>query len=234
MKISVTAMVGIAASIVALSVLSAVAGPIVYSDAMSAPTPVEARVMPTVRQDAPEIIADTPAGLSGDWTLTTGSKAGYRLDEVLNGSEVTVTGSTEHVSGQASMSGLTLTAASFSVDVASITSDNITRDSFFRLQALQASEFPQATFTMTGPAVSAVEPQLGVPQTLSAQGELTLRGVTKQVTVELTAVLGKTSVLVTGSVPISFMDFGVEPPKLGFVTVEDTGFVDFTLNLIPS
>ena len=234
MKISMTAMVGIAASIVAVSVLSAVAGPIVYSGAMNSPEPVDARIMPTVRQDAPEIVADTLARLNGDWTLTTGSSAGYRLDEILNGSEVTVTGSTEHISGQASMSGLTLTAASFSVDIASITSDNITRDSFFRVQALQAGEFPQATFTMTGPAVSVVNPQLGVPQTLSARGELTLRGVTRQVTVELTAVLGKTSVLVTGSVPISFRDFGVEPPKLGFVTVEDTGFVDFTLNLIPS
>jgi polyisoprenoid-binding protein YceI len=234
MKITVTAMVGITASVIALGVLGAVAGPIVYSDAMNTPSAAEARIMPTVRQDAPEIVVDTPAGLSGEWTVTAGSSAGYRLDEILNGSEVTVTGSTEHVTGQATLSGLSLTAAEFSVDVASITSDNITRDSFFRIQALQASEFPEATFTMTGPAVSTSEPQRGVPQTLTARGELSLRGVTREVTVELNAVLGKSSVLVTGSVPIRFSDFGVEPPKLGFVTVEDTGFVDFTLNLIPS
>lgn len=233
MKITVTAIVGVTASILALGVLGAVAGPIVYSGAMSSPAAIEARVMPTVRQDSPEIIADAPAGISGEWTLASGSSAGYRLDEVLNGTEVTVTGTTEHVTGTATLSGLSLTAAAFSVDVASITSDNITRDSFFRTQALQAGEYPHATFTMTGPAVSTVAPQLGVPQTLTATGALSLRGITRAVTVELTAVLGKSSVVVSGSVPIRFSDYGVEPPKLGFVTVEDTGFVDFTLNLIP-
>ncbi len=233
MKITVTAMVAITASIVAVGVLGAVAGPIVYGDVMSSPSAAEARVMPTIRQEAPDIVADTPAALSGKWVLTGGSSAGYRLDEILNGSEVTVTGSTEHVTGTATMSGLSLTAADFDVDVASITSDNITRDSFFRIQALEASQHPEATFTMTGPAVSATAPQLGVAQHMTANGELTLHGITKQVSVELTAVLGKSSVLVTGSVPIRFSDYGVEPPKLGFVTVDDTGFVDFSLNLIP-
>nr|WP_245542796.1 hypothetical protein [Pseudoclavibacter soli] len=34
-----------------------------------------------------------------------------------------------------------------------------------------------------------------------------------------------------GSIPITFADFGVTAPSLGFVSVEDHGEVEFLLNL---
>ncbi len=35
----------------------------------------------------------------------------------------------------------------------------------------------------------------------------------------------------SGSIPITFADYGVTAPSLGFVTVEKTGSVEFLLNL---
>ena len=41
-------------------------------------------------------------------------------------------------------------------------------------------------------------------------------------------------VQVVGSVPITFSDFDVEAPSLGFVTVDDAGSVEFGLDLVRS
>lgn len=38
---------------------------------------------------------------------------------------------------------------------------------------------------------------------------------------------------VIGSIPITFADFDVEAPSLGFVTVEDEGSIEFSLQLQP-
>jgi hypothetical protein len=36
---------------------------------------------------------------------------------------------------------------------------------------------------------------------------------------------------IVGSIPITFQDFGVQAPSLGFVTVEDHGSVEFSLDV---
>jgi len=71
-------------------------------------------------------------------------------------------------------------------------------------------------------------------QSLTATGDLTIAGVTRPVTVELEAVLGDGSGQVAGSIPITFADFGVEAPNLGFVSVEPDGFVEFSLVIAPA
>ena len=45
---------------------------------------------------------------------------------------------------------------------------------------------------------------------------------------------GTDALQVVGSVPITFAVFGVEAPNLGFVSVEDTGSVEFSLDLAKS
>ena len=62
----------------------------------------------STRQPSPEI------------GLSTRTPAGYRVAEVLNGTDVTVTGRTDEVSGTLTAGGQTVTQASFTVDVASI------------------------------------------------------------------------------------------------------------------
>ena len=169
--------------------------------------------------------------LTGEWTVADGSFAGYRVDEVLNGTDVTVAGRTADVTGSFTVDGLSLTAASLEVDVASIATDSGNRDEYFRSSALRVDEFPTATFVLTEPITVDATPVVGGVQTVQATGELTLAGVTRTVTVDLDAVWNGSDGQVAGSIPITFADFGVEAPNLGFVSVEPEGFVEFSLVL---
>lgn len=211
---------------------AAFAGPMIYRDYLVAP----AESAPTLAPASPTEAGATidPEDLQGEWAVGEGSFAGYRVDEVLNGTDVTVTGRTEKVTGSLTVSDSTLTAARIEVDVASIATDSGNRDSYFRNTAMRAAKFPTATFELTEPVVADGVPQPGIAQKVSAKGELTLAGVTRAVTVELDAVLHGASGQVAGSIPITFSDFGVDAPNLGFVKVEDNGAVEFSLQLVRS
>lgn len=205
-------------------------GPAVYADyansnVAAAPTIAAGTPGATDAAAPAEVNADD---LSGTWSIGADSFAGYRVDEVLQGNDVTVTGRTTDVTGELTVDTLSLTAATITVDVASITTDEGARDAYFRDTAMEADAFPTATFTLTEP-VTLAAPVAGVAQTLTATGDLTLHGVTQPVTVELQAALTETGGQVVGSIPITFSDFGVEAPDLGFVSVEDDGSVEFEL-----
>jgi polyisoprenoid-binding protein YceI len=208
---------------VALLVLALVAGPLIYAaledDAPPART-VEAQPEGAV------VSADT----DGTWTVAPGSTAGYRVDEVLNGADVTVAGSTSEVTGSVVVEGGQLTSAEVVVDIASIATDNGRRDGYFRDNVMDVDEHPTATFAVTGPVQL---PELtGTPVTVPVTGELTVKGTTREVQVELAAVRTPEGVDVSGSVPVTFADHGVDPPNLGFVRVEDAGSIEFLLHLV--
>ncbi|WP_431280393.1 YceI family protein [Leifsonia poae] len=221
--------IAVAAGVVVVGVVAAVAGPYVYRDLVSGPPAAVPSVALTTDPNA-ETTLDT-ADLSGEWTVGADSFAGYRVKEVLNGVDVTVTGRTSKVTGTLTVKGLTLTQAKVTVDVASIATDESARDAYFRSTALQTDKYPQATFELTSPVTATGTPKPGEAQTLQAQGDLTLHGVTKPVTLELQVGLNGNSGQLSGSIPITFADFGVDAPSLGFVTVEKTGSVEFLLNL---
>ena len=221
--------IGVAAGVVVLGVAAAIAGPYIYRDLISGPPAAVPTIALSADPDAKTTI-DT-SDLTGAWTVGDSSFAGYRVKEVLNGVDVTVTGRTEKVTGDLTVDGLTLTAAKVTVDVASIATDEPARDSYFRSTALQTGTFPEATFTLTEPVKAEGAPTAGAVQSLKATGELTLHGVTRNVTADLQVALNGDGGKLTGSIPITFSDFGVEAPSLGLVTVEKTGSVEFLLNL---
>ena len=216
----------IGAGLVVLGSTALVVGPYLYvgyqSTVVSAPPVLDSTTAATTTVNVDH--------LSGTWTVGSGSFAGYRVKEVLVGQNTTVTGRTKTVTGTATVTGVTVTAATVSVDVGSIATTEPARDTYFRDTALQVNQFPTATFTCTNP-VAVVRPTAGQPQSFTTTGELTLHGVTKTVTVTLNAVLTSHGGQVTGSIPITFNDFGVQAPSLGFVTVENTGSIEFLLNL---
>ncbi|MFB6610587.1 YceI family protein [Agromyces sp. NPDC056379] len=219
----------IVAGVLVLGATAAIAAPIVYRDLIVG----EADSAPAVTA-APSATAEAgteASDLTGEWTVAGGSFAGYRVDEVLNGTDVTVTGRTSDVTGGFTVDGLSLTAASLEVDVASIATDSGNRDEYFRSNALRVDQFPTATFVLTEPITVDTAPVVGGVQTVQAIGELTLAGVTRTVTVDLDAVWNGSDGQVAGSIPITFADFGVEAPNLGFVSVEPDGFVEFSLVL---
>ena len=220
MRTRTKAAVGVGAAVVVVGGVAAIFGPGWYAD----------RAEDSVA-DKPSLSASAApadgADSSGTWTVSDGSYAGYRLDEVLRGEDVTVTGRTEDVTGQVTIAEDEVTEASIEVKVATIATDSGNRDGYFRENAIEADQFPTATFELTEPAAleeGATEVEL--------VGDLTVHGETKSVTVDAEVGGDGTNALqVVGSVPITFADFGVEAPNLGFVSVEDTGSVEFSLDL---
>ena len=217
-----------AAVVVVLGVSAAAFGPAFYRDVIvGAPA-----AAPSVSADPADSTLDT-SNLSGDWKIGTGSTAGYRVAEVLNGTDVTVVGKTEDVSGTITVDGSTLKDATVTVDVGTIATDQAPRDDYFRGTAMEVSKYPDATFKLTQPVDAAV-PASGQVATVQATGELTMHGVTQSVTVPLQAALSGDGVQVSGSIPITFSDYGVEAPSLGFVKVEDSGSVEFLVAATPA
>jgi polyisoprenoid-binding protein YceI len=182
---------------------------------------------PAVGTGAP-VTAD-PAELDGTYTVAEGSEAGYRVDEVLAGQDVTVVGRTTTVTGSATIADSQLTEATIEVDMASIETDESQRDAQFQ-NILGTSEFATATFALTEPVdVSAVAE--GETVTVEAPGTMTIMGTSQDVTATLQVRLTEGGAEVSAQIPVVFADYGVTAPDLGFVTVEDEGFVEAELAL---
>jgi polyisoprenoid-binding protein YceI len=220
--------ISVAAAVVVLGVVAAVVGTNVYTSSENA----KASAAPSVAASRAPSTLDT-ADLSGAWTVGGDSEAGYRVHEVLNGSDVKVTGRTDRVSGSATVDGSAITKATITVQVADIATDSAQRDSYFRDSAMDAAAFPTATFELTGPVADAVPSGSGTTS-VEASGNLTLHGVTKPVTAKLQVGLNGDGVDVSGSIPITFSDFGVQAPNLGFVQVDDSGAVEFLVHATPA
>lgn len=223
-------LIGSAVALVLIGGTAAIAGPIVYRDLIAKP----ADAVPTISA-GPGTLGSTPTGrlsaadVDGAWSVGSGSEAGYRVNEVLNGTDVTVTGRTSEVTGSLTVQDLTLTKAELSVDVASIATDSQNRDDYFRTTALRTDRFPKATFVLTKAAKPAAAPKAGETVKQSVTGDLTLAGKTRSVTFEVEVRSDSSQTQIAGQIPITFADYGVEAPSLGFVKVEPKGFVEFQL-----
>ncbi len=167
----------------------------------------------------------------GVYAVDTESQAGYRVDEVLSGQDVTVVGRTSDVRGEVTVEGGVLTAASIEVDMTTIETDDSGRDRQF-LRILDTGEHPTATFVLTAPVdLSGLATGSA---TVQASGTLTIKGVSHEVTATLEARTTGGGAQVSGSIPVTFSDYGVAAPNLGFVQVEDAGTVEMLLELTPS
>lgn len=168
-------------------------------------------------------------GVEGSWRVSSGSQAGYRVDEVLFGQNVTAVGRTEEVTGDLEIEGTRATSGTITVDLASVASDSDERDAQFRGRIMNTEQFPEATFELTEPADFGSAPDVGEQVTAEATGELTIHGETNPVTFELTAQRTADGFRTNGSIPLTFADYGVDAPNFGGITVEDEGTVEFLL-----
>jgi polyisoprenoid-binding protein YceI len=175
--------------------------------------------------------AGTPAELTGTWTVRAGSKAQYRVDEVLFGQDNTATGSTEDVSGEVVFDDTTVTSADISVDMTTVTSDESRRDNQFQGRIMNTAQFPTATFTLTSPIELESVPAEATPITVPATGDLTIHGVTKPVTIELKAQRLGDTIEVNGTFPVKFSDYDIPNPSFAGIKVKDNGEFEFLLKL---
>lgn len=180
--------------------------------------------------------ASTPG--PGTWTIASGSVAGYRVREQLASlpAPSDAVGRTSAITGTftltQSTSGYSVTAAAFTVDVSTLTSDQSRRDQRIHSQGLESGRYPTATFQLSAPIALPATAAAGQTLKVSATGALTIHGVTKTVTIPIDARLSGSQIELVGSITFPFSDFGMTPPSIGgFVSVQPNATLEFQLNL---
>ena len=174
---------------------------------------------------------DTESG-DFDWDSATGTFAGFRIEEELASiGSTTAVGRTGDVTGTMTIDGTTVTEASFEVDLTTITTNESRRDDKVQ-QALDTGANPTATFVLTEPIELGAGAADGESVSVTAVGDLTINGVTRQVEFPLEAQLVDGTVVVVGSIDVTFSDFEVEVPQSPVVlSVDDQGTLELQILL---
>ncbi|MBV8159799.1 MAG: YceI family protein [Acidimicrobiia bacterium] len=171
--------------------------------------------------------------LDGTWNVTSGSQAGYRVNEVLLGQHNTAVGRTNVVSGTMTVQGTAVKSARFVVDMTSVRSDQRLRDRTYAGRIMDTASYPTSTFTLAKSVDFGKPPASGAPISVTATGKLTLRGVSRTVTASLRAEHNGGTIEVVGQIPVVFADFNIAPPVFtGVAQGEDHGTVEFLLFFI--
>jgi polyisoprenoid-binding protein YceI len=195
-----------------------------------------------LRDDPPERLALTdatedegravePVGIAGTWTVAEGSTVGYRVREVLFGQEAEGVGRTEDVTGTVVVEGSTVVRGEVRADMATVRSDEGRRDNQFRTRLMDVEQFPDATFRLLQPVDLGQEAEAGELVTAVVDGELTLRGTTRPVTLELDVRQLGDTFEVAGRLPIVFEEWGIPNPSNVAASVGDEGLLELLLVL---
>jgi polyisoprenoid-binding protein YceI len=180
----------------------------------------------------PTSAAAAPVGpLEGEWTVGSGSMAGFRVGQTVLGFGGAVDGRTSEVTGTATVTGSELTAASFSVDLTTIKANGKASPQFE--QSLDIARYPTASIRLTAPLELGSGFGSGGEVTVTATAELSMRGETREVTVTVSGRRDGSALEVAGSIPIDFADWGIPLPAgygvLG--SLADHGSAEFLLVL---
>jgi len=227
----------IAGVVVGVVLLLVVGGPFVYIHFFAGSTPAKLSLSSNTTTGGGGTTATSssaPVPLAGTWTVGSGSKAGYRVEEVLFGQSTTAVGRTSSVTGSMTIVGTVATKANFTVDMTTITSNKSQRDAQFQGPIMDTSQFPHATFVLTTPIPLGTPPEDGKVVTVQATGTLTLHGQTRTITTPLQAERDGNTIKVLASIPVKFSDYGIPNPSQAFVTTQDHGTIEVLLVLTPS
>lgn len=216
------------AAVAAVAVLCT-AGPYIYINYVQDKPPAALSLDDPPGSDSSGGSSGSGEDVAGAWRVGSGSQAGYRVDEVLFGQNVTAVGRTEMVTGELEIDGNRAVSGSFTVDLASVKSDSAQRDGQFRGRIMNTERYPEATFELTEPVDFGSAPGVGERVSAKATGELTVHGETNAVSFELDAQRTADGFRANGSIPVTFADYGIEAPDFGGITVEDEGDIEFLL-----
>jgi polyisoprenoid-binding protein YceI len=200
----------------------------------SAPAPLSLK-SPSASASAPAL---TAPGLPGTWKVAAHSVAGYRVREQLAFLQAPsdAVGRTSQISGSVTITGsadaLSVSTATFTVDVKSLRSDQQMRDQRIEILGLESNRFPTATFVLSAPVALPSTAASGAQFSVSLTGALTLHGTRKTVTIPAQARLTGAEIEVAGSIAFPWGEFDMQAPNVGgFVTVDPTATMEFDLLL---
>ena len=178
------------------------------------------------------LVVDSATG-DFDYESATGTFAGFRIQEELaNIGSATAVGRTGDVTGTVQIDGTTVSSATFEIDLTTITTNESRRDDKVQ-EALETSRHPTATFALAEPIELGPNAADGEALAVTAVGDLTIKGVTQRVEFPLEAQLVDDTVVVVGSLDLTFSDYGVEVPESQLVlSVEDHGILELQVLLV--
>jgi len=189
---------------------------------------------------APE--GSLPANAVRYTVAPSGNVARYRVREQLMGRDLPndAVGETREISGALAFDdkgALVPGASRVTVRTGAFKSDSDRRDGYVRNRLLQSEQHPTVELAPTAatalPASFVTATGNAGPITFQLTGDLTIRGVTKPTTWQVTAQRTGDAVTGTATTKFTFADFGITPPKVPIVlSVADTIGLeyDFTLN----
>ena len=173
----------------------------------------------------------------------TGNEARYLVRERLMGRDMDndAVGATSAVTGCIVLddAGRIVPAESrFTVNVTGLKTDSDRRDNYVRRRLLQTDSFPTVELRPTAvrglPAgLSLAQPPAG-PQTFTLVGDLTVRGVTRPTTWQVTAEYRNGQVTGKAATAFTFAEFQMTQPKVPIVlSVADTIRLEYDFTLVP-
>jgi polyisoprenoid-binding protein YceI len=166
----------------------------------------------------PSGTARPPSGpADGTWDVTAGSVAGFRIRGSALGFGDDVTGRTTAVTGTAVITtdGL-VTSAVFRIGLTAITVGGKPSPQF--TASADSAAYPDAVIKLANPVL--LPAGFGTGRTVTAElpGQLTLRGVTRPVTITLSARRDGAAVDAAGSLPVATARWGItQPAGFGFL-----------------
>jgi len=186
--------------------------------------------------------APAASGIDGTWTVdtsvgeftvteaTTASFVGFRVDEELSSiGATTAVGRSPNVSGSINIDGTVVTSVEVAADMTAIVSDRSRRDGAIQ-RALNTGANPNATFVLTVPIDLGDEALNGDLVATTASGQLTVNGITNDISIDIEAQLVGDAILITGTTDVVFSDYEVTAPTAPVVlSVEDNGIIELQL-----
>ena len=169
----------------------------------------------------------TASPVEGSWRVGAGSVSGYRIGETVGVRAGEAVGRTDKVTGAMTINNTTVASGSWTVDMASVKSDEDRRDAQYRAK-MEVDKYPTSTFVLTPVNFSNV-PADGTDINVAVKGSLTLHGVTKPVAFTVKARRANGRIEVVGSIPVTFADYNIENPSNGYARTDDHGLVEFLL-----
>ncbi len=185
--------------------------------------------------DSTTTSAAAPSGdADGEWAVTAGDEVwvGYRAQEEVGPSAFhqEAVGRTPAVAGTLTISDSTIESVAITADMTQLVSDKDRRDDKMRSEGIETDVFPEATFVLTEPIDLGSLPAVGEAVSVDATGDLTIHGVTKNVTMELEARWNGDTIDVAGGTTIVFVDYDIENPSVaGIISVEDEAVMELQI-----
>jgi polyisoprenoid-binding protein YceI len=203
--------------------------------------PLVAVHAPTQAHEANTWALQAPQARTTRWVVApTGNEARYRVREQLAGMDLPndAVGKTSQVTGALILGSdgkIVRDGSSFTVDLASIKSDQDRRDNYVRRNTLKTDSFPTAVFVPTA--------FQGLPTTLPTSGEMTFQltgdltvgGVTKPATWQVKATRAASGAISgTATTNFKFAEYNIATPRVARVlSVDDNITLEYDFTLVP-